>query len=29
MAGALLKNEQDLSLMQRLAAMSQRSQRRS
>lgn len=29
MTGALLKNEQDLSLMQRLAAMSQRSQRRS
>ena len=29
MAGALLKNEQDLSLMQRLAAMSQRTQRRS
>ncbi|HRK84808.1 AAA family ATPase [Alcaligenes sp. SDU_A2] len=28
MAGALLKNEQDLSLMQRLAAMSQRTQRR-
>ncbi|WP_394061057.1 AAA family ATPase [Alcaligenes sp. WGS1538] len=29
LAGALLKNEQDLSLMQRLAAMSQKTQRRS